>query len=96
MKQEFIGVTSIKQSNETINNFMKTSDVDYFENEIALQKAVDFTKSLGFVFDIDDCEACISGNELEPANISVIADTTKEATFLALETFAKLKNNNRI
>ena len=96
MKQELIGITPIKKCNETINQFMKTNGIDYFEDENALQKAVDFVRHLGFEFDIDDCQACISGQSLEPTNIPAIADTTKEATFLALDIFAKLKNNNHI
>lgn len=95
MKQEFIGITPIKESNFSINIFMNTTDVDYFESSMNLQKTVDFIRDLGYNFEIDDCEACISGGDLEPFNIPVLADSTKEATFLAIDTFVKIKNNNR-
>lgn len=96
MKQEFIGATPITNVNETINKFLSTTGIDYFEDEKALQNAVEFVKELGFDFDIDDCEACISGGSLEPFNIPSFGDTNKEATFLALDVFAKLKNENKI
>lgn len=96
MKQEFIGVTPIQVCNQTINKFMNTDNKDYFNNTDELQKAVDAVRNLGYQFDIEDCEAFISGKGLEPANIPVLADTTREATFLALEAFAKLKNSNEI
>lgn len=92
MKQEFLGITPIKESNQNINLFMKTVDIDYFESSIELQKAVDFIRDLGYNFEIDDCEAYISGGDLEPVNIPVLADSTKEATFLAVDTFVKIKN----
>jgi hypothetical protein len=96
MKQEQIGITPIKNINERINKFMGTTTADYFEDENALQKAVEHVKSLGFSFYIDDIEASISGESLEPANITAIGDTTREATILALDTFARMKNNNDI
>ena len=96
MKQRIIGNTPIDTCNETINQFMKTHGIDYFEDEHALQKAVEYVKALGFGFDIGDCEAYIFGKALEPTNIPSIANTTKEATFGALEIFAKLKINNHI
>lgn len=71
---------------------MNTSDVDYFESLMKLQEAVDFIIDLGYNFEIDDCEAYISGRDLEPFNIPVLADSTKEVTFLAIDTFVKIKS----
>jgi|LakMenE01Jun11ns_1017448.scaffolds.fasta_scaffold8950306_1 hypothetical protein len=95
MKQEFIGATSIEKSNRNINLFANTTDVDYFE-ESELQKIVDIVRTQGYNFEIDDCEACISGGDLEPINIPALADSTKEAIFLAINTFAKIKNDFKV
>lgn len=95
MKQEFIGTTSIEKCNRNINLFANTIDVDYFE-ESELQKVIDIVRRQGYNFEFDDCEAYISGGDLEPFNIPPVADSTKEAIFLAIDTFAKIKNDCKV
>lgn len=96
MKKEYIGNTPIQKCNDIINQFMGTIGVDYFNEESSLEKVVGYIKELGYKVDTDEGEACISGAELEPYNIPVIADTTKEALFLAVEGFASLKKTKHI